>query len=154
MPKEKIEKIEKIEEVEIRPEVEFFHSFRALNYKPWHAIAEFVDNSLQSWLDHGTKKLLSPNGRKTPLIVNINVKPTIITIHDNAGGIAENDFKRAFKPGAKPRHIEGSMNVYGMGLKSAAGNFSPLWSVTTTAIDENDVKTVEFNIENITNKGI
>ena len=140
--------------VHIRPEVEFYHSFRALNYKAWHAMAEFVDNSVQSWLDHGKKKLVTPNGKETPLIVDITVSKRKITVRDNAGGISHEDFDRALRPGAKPKQVEGSMNIYGMGLKSAAGNFSPLWSVKTTAIGENDLKTVVFDIEKITETGI
>lgn len=38
--------------IEIRPEVTMLGVLRHLNYKPWFAIAEFVDNSLQSYLSH------------------------------------------------------------------------------------------------------
>ena len=36
--------------VEIRPEVAMYAAFARLNYEPWYALAEFVDNSLQSYL--------------------------------------------------------------------------------------------------------
>ena len=38
------------ERINIRPEVSILSVLRHLNYKPWYAIAEFVDNSLQSFL--------------------------------------------------------------------------------------------------------
>ena len=31
---------------------EFIRSYKRMDYKPWHAIAEFVDNSTQSYRDH------------------------------------------------------------------------------------------------------
>lgn len=38
--------------VNIRPGVSILSVLRHLNYKPWYAIAEFVDNSIQSYLDY------------------------------------------------------------------------------------------------------
>ena len=36
--------------INIRPEVSILSVLRHLNYKPWFALAEFVDNSLQSFI--------------------------------------------------------------------------------------------------------
>jgi hypothetical protein len=38
--------------VSIRPGVGILSVLRHLNYKPWFAMAEFVDNSLQSYLQN------------------------------------------------------------------------------------------------------
>ena len=38
--------------VNIRPGVGILSVLRHLNYKPWFALAEFVDNSLQSYLEN------------------------------------------------------------------------------------------------------
>ncbi|HEX5370105.1 MAG TPA: hypothetical protein VFY10_11875, partial [Dehalococcoidia bacterium] len=38
------------EHVSIRPGVSILSVLRHLNYRPWYAMAEFVDNSLQSFL--------------------------------------------------------------------------------------------------------
>ena len=77
---------------------------RHLNYRPWFALAEFVDNALQSYLDneHRLQSLVPPAG---PLIVRIDIEATgtnRITIRDNAGGIAEAQYERAFRPAALP----------------------------------------------------
>ena len=40
------------ETVSIRPGVTILSVLRSLNYRPWFALAEFVDNSLQSSFDH------------------------------------------------------------------------------------------------------
>jgi hypothetical protein len=36
--------------IHIRPKVGMYGAFSRLPYKPWYAIAEFVDNSIQSFL--------------------------------------------------------------------------------------------------------
>lgn len=41
-----------IKSLNIRPGVGFLSLLPHLNYKPWFALAEFVDNSLQSFLDY------------------------------------------------------------------------------------------------------
>lgn len=41
-----------IESINIRPGVAILSVLQHLNYKPWFAMAEFVDNSLQSYLDY------------------------------------------------------------------------------------------------------
>lgn len=38
-----------INSVIVRPDVGMLALFPAMNYKPWYAIGEFVDNALQSW---------------------------------------------------------------------------------------------------------
>ena len=37
--------------INIRPGVGYLSILSAINYTPWHATAEFVDNSIQSYLD-------------------------------------------------------------------------------------------------------
>ena len=39
--------------IDVRPAVGVY----AMSYKPWYAIAEFVDNSTQSYYDHKTELL-------------------------------------------------------------------------------------------------
>lgn len=39
-------------EIDIRPATSVYGTYRRLSYKPWFAIAEFIDNSTQSYYDH------------------------------------------------------------------------------------------------------
>ena len=41
-----------IQEINIQPQAGVIGVFSRLNYKPWYAIAEFVDNSTQSFYSH------------------------------------------------------------------------------------------------------
>src|ERR1700730_12335773 len=96
-----------IRTVNIRPGVSVLSVLRHLNYRSWFALAEFVDNSLQSYLSREAE-LKTLHGENFKLIVQIDIdanKPARISIRDNAGGIALKDFGRAFRPAAVPPDI-------------------------------------------------
>src|SRR5277367_6800668 len=85
--------------VSIRPGVGILSVLRHLNYKPWFAMAEFVDNSLQSYLQN-RDQLEKLHGKDFRLKVDIEIDrsdETRITIRDNAAGIASTDYARAFR---------------------------------------------------------
>ena len=42
----------KLEPVNFRPAVGYLATLKAINYTPHHALAEFVDNSLQSYIEN------------------------------------------------------------------------------------------------------
>lgn len=74
--------------------------------------------------------------------------PARISIRDNAAGIFESEYGRAFRPAAIPPDRSG-LAEFGMGMKSAACWFAPRWSVRTTALGEPVARTVHFDIANI-----
>jgi Histidine kinase-, DNA gyrase B-, and HSP90-like ATPase len=139
-----------IESVNIRPGVSMLSVLSHLNYKPWYAMAEFIDNSLQSYLDY-REELASVEGQGTKLKVSIEFNATSdkrIIIRDNAAGIHENDYLRAFQPAAVPLDRSG-LSEFGMGMKSAACWFAANWTVRTKALGETVERIVSFNIEAI-----
>lgn len=144
-----------IEKVDIRPGVSVLSVLRHLNYKPWFALAEFVDNSLQSYLSN-CEVLSAANGKQHRLEIRIDIessKPGRISIKDNAAGISIDDYHRAFRPAEVPPDATG-LSEFGMGMKSAACWFSPSWSVRTTAIGEEVTREITFDIKNIVNDDI
>ncbi len=140
----------KIHKVNIRPEVNILSVLRHLNYRPWFALAEFVDNSIQSYITN--KELLrTADGVDTPLRVTVNIDPEgsgRIVITDNAAGIALLDFPRAFRPAQIPPDRDG-LSEFGMGMKSAACWFAKQWSVRTKALGEDVERVVKFDIDEI-----
>jgi hypothetical protein len=141
--------------VNIRPGVTILSVLRHLNYRPWFAVAEFVDNSIQSYLDH-QEQLIRIEGVGFKLSVSIELDPRDggrLTVRDNAAGIHEADFPRAFRPAELPPDRSG-MSEYGMGMKSAACWFAKRWSVRTCALGEAAVRTVHFDIDRIVNDRI
>ncbi|RJQ14144.1 MAG: ATP-binding protein [Nitrospiraceae bacterium] len=139
-----------VHRVNIRPGVSVLSVLRHLNYKPWFALAEFIDNALQSYFE-SKENLLKIEGNDFKLRINIDIDSTDagrISVRDNAGGIDKKDFPRAFRPAELPPNRSG-LGEFGMGMKSAACWFSPMWSVRTSALGESDEKTVAFDISRI-----
>ena len=139
--------------VNIRPGVSVLSVLQHLNYEPWYALAEYVDNALQSFLIE--RERLAEVGTDV-LEVNIDLDSSDVprlTIRDNAAGIAEADYTRAFRPAEVPPDRSG-LCEFGMGMKSASCWFAPRWVVRTSALGETTEKTVEFNIHQIVQDSI
>jgi hypothetical protein len=140
----------KITAVPIRPGVSVLSILRHLNYKTWFALAEFVDNAVQSYLAN-KDRLEAVHGSDFKLKVGIvieSVAPARIVIRDNAAGISQKDFPRAFRPAAIPPDRTG-LSEFGMGMKSAACWFAPRWSVRTKALGETTERHVRFDVATI-----
>lgn len=139
-----------IKSVNIRPGVAILSVLQHLNYRPWFAMAEFVDNSVQSYLDH-RPQLVSIDGDSSQLRVSIetdSVDGGRVTIRDNAAGIHESDYARAFRPAEMPLDSSG-LCEFGMGMKSASCWFARKWSVRTSALGEAVERAVQFDVERI-----
>src|SRR5215217_7526244 len=131
--------------VNIRPGVNMLSVLRHLNYKAWYALAEFVDNAVQSYVLHKQELQLLYPGYK--LRVSIEISPLdggTITVSDNAAGIAYADYDRAFRPAALPPDRTG-LSEFGMGMKSAACWFARDWKVRSSALGEPFEGEVQFH---------
>ena len=141
--------------VNIRPGVSVLSVLRHLNYRPWFALAEFVDNSIQSFLTN-RNELCKLHGGQFVLRVDIELDQNDggrLIVRDNAAGIQERDYARAFRPAQVPPDRTG-LAEFGMGMKSAACWFAPSWQVRTSAIGEALQRQVRFDIERIVNDEI
>ena len=142
--------MDKSQKIDIRPGVKILSVLSHLNYNPWFAVAEFVDNSLQSFLDY-REEIEQVDGNKTRLKVEIDLNSSDgghLIVRDNAAGIHKEDYPRAFRPAGIPPNASG-LSEFGMGMKSAACWFSPSWAVRTTALGEFVERTVNFDISRI-----
>lgn len=137
--------------INIRPGVSILSVLQHLKYEIWYALAEFVDNSIQSYMlnKDALHALHGPNFRLEVRIETSNFEDDKrITIRDNAAGIAERDYERAFRPAELPPDRTG-LSEFGMGMKSAACWLSKRWKVKTTALGEQWARTVQFDIAKI-----
>lgn len=136
--------------VNIRPGVSVLSVLRHLNYTYWHALAEFVDNSVQSWRA-ARAALHERDSSAITLIVEFRLHPHdggALTIRDNAAGIPRTEFARAFKAAAPPTDKTG-LSEFGMGMKSAACWCARKWSVRTKPLDDEFEYLVTFDVEEI-----
>ena len=126
--------------------------FQRQVFKLDRVFAEYVDNSLQSFLDHKeTLEKLADGKKCTVSILCDNEK---IVIKDNAYGMEDEDFARALKLKAtNPNAFKiNQLSVYGMGLKYASVYLGDHYSISSTAYQSNsryfaevDVPTFEKN---------
>jgi hypothetical protein len=137
--------------IHIRPRVGMYGAFSRLNYKPWYAVAEFVDNSIQSFT--ANKAALSSAGGSACLVVDIEVTPDRIVIKDNAAGISAAELPRAFLPAESPPDTSG-LSEFGIGMKAAACWFSSRWMVRSSALGEPVERTIRFDVPRIVEQGI
>lgn len=126
--------------INIRPTTSVYATYKNIKYDPWTAIAEFVDNSTQSYYDNVVR--LESTKYWDGLEVKVNYERNTangdrLTITDNAFGMDFNDFKRAIMLDSPPKIS--TRSEFGMGLKTAACWFGTMWSVESTALGS-DVK--------------
>ena len=130
----------------ITPDIGVLNAFKNFNYKSWYALAEYIDNSLQSFI---SKKNLS-SLKRDKCIVNIKFEDRKIMIKDNAFGISENEHSRAFTAGIPPSNNKG-LSEFGVGMKSAAIWFAPKWKVKTQPCESNLEFEYIFDLSEIIN---
>jgi hypothetical protein len=132
---------------------EAISSYQRLSYTPWHAIAEFVDNSTQSYLDN--QALLDGQLKKEnlPLEVSIAYEPNqangMLRISDNAMGMSYADLERALHIAMPPANRLGRSR-YGMGMKTAAFWIGKKWTIQTKKLGETEAHEVTVDVEKIT----
>lgn len=126
-------------ELDIRPKVGMYAAFARLNYKPWYAMAEFIDNSIQAFLS--ARDELPGEG----LFVSIEIADNFIRISDNSTGIAKTDLARAFSPSERPNDPSG-LSEFGIGMKAAACWFAQKWTVRTKHYKSLDEYTMVLDV--------
>ena len=137
--------------INIRPTSSVYATYKRLSYQPWTAIAEFVDNSTQSFYDH-KDELMSQKYAKGLNITITYIEDTVegdrLEIIDDAYGMEWTDFQRAVVLDRPPQNTSGR-NEFGMGLKTAACWFGSLWSVESTQLNSTTKYYTEINVDEL-----
>ena len=118
-------------ELNIQPPASILNIFSRLSYKPWYAIAEFVDNSTQSYISHANELNSASDFDKLIVDVRYNAQDNTLTITDNAFGMDIDRFRDAILLDSRNDSQTGR-NEFGMGLKTAASWFGKVWKITST----------------------
>lgn len=124
----------------------YLPSFENNNLKTYEAFREFIDNSLQSYLDHREELDALANSPKK-CIVKITWDEGEICIEDNSFGMDEEAFGRAMKLGSLPPNSDSPdrLSRYGVGLKSAAYHISRAFTISSVAL--NSGKMIKCDID-------
>lgn len=117
-------------------------SYKRLAYTPWHAIAEFVDNSTQSYLNHKAELDEIFNNEGSQLTVSIVYERVteehpngFLRVSDNAMGMSLSELEHAMEVAKPPQNTSGR-SKYGMGLKTASCWIGNHWTVRTKKFGE------------------
>ena len=143
---------EHIDKVSIALKPNVYNPFRNLVNTVSNTLAEYVDNAVQSYLNHKTEiKTLDPD-YQLQVEITIDRNADTISIIDNAAGIDTLNFKRAFEPAHIPLDNTG-LNQFGMGMKTASVWLADKWSVSTKALGEDVERTTSFDLQKVTSEG-
>ena len=132
-------------ELNIQPPASILNVFSRLSYKPWYAIAEFVDNSTQSYISHADELTSAPDFDKLIVDVRYNAQANTLTVTDNAFGMEIDRFRDAILLDSRNESQSGR-NEFGMGLKTAASWFGKVWKVTSTQYGSSNRYTATVDI--------
>jgi hypothetical protein len=126
-------------------------SYRRLAYTPWHALAEFIDNSTQSYQNHKKEldKIFAQN--KEQLYVRIAYGKEdggLIRVVDNAWGMSFDELEAALEVARPPDNTAGRSR-YGLGMKTASCWLGDHWSIRTKRYGETVEHYVEIDVPEI-----
>lgn len=138
--------------VDVSPDMEIYNILQVLGYSIDTALAEFVDNSVQAFLDNKDKLQEKPEIR-----IHVSEANNTISICDNAGGITRETMQFALTPAgitiAGGAHPKNSLSVYGVGMKTASIWFTNHWSLETSPIGKDDKFIFDFNLSTLLEQG-
>ena len=129
-------------------------SYRRLAYSPWHAIAEFVDNSTQSYFDNRdvlNERMSDEEDKILTVSVVYDRDAGLLRVVDNAMGMSSIDLEHALHVARPPANPTGR-SKYGMGMKTAACWMGDRWTITTKKLGEAAEHTVTVDVEKVARK--
>lgn len=137
-------------DISLKIGLDVLRSYRRLAYTPWYALAEFIDNSTQSYFNdkRALDKAYAREGRRLVVDIAYDRSSGTMTITDNAMGMSLEDLGSAVHVG-KPPAIATGRSQFGLGMKTAAGWFGDLWSVRTTKLGETGGHEITVDIDNV-----
>lgn len=127
-------------------------NYKRLDYEFWYALAEYVDNSTQSYIN--SKDLLDKQFKNDDealeVIIFYDNKQGFLRIRDNAMGMDLHELESALEIGKVPKNTSG-LSEFGMGLKTASCWIGDLWSIKTKKLGSDKEFEVTFDVEKVAN---
>lgn len=125
-------------------------AYKRLPYTTWHALAEFIDNSTQNYLNFRTEldEAYSDEDDNLDISVVYDRKKDILVISDNAMGMSLDELTRALRVGLPPENPNGR-SKYGLGMKTAACWLGKKWAIRTTRLGDPNEYVVDVDMGDI-----
>ena len=130
--------------------LDVIRSYKRLSYTIWHAIAEFIDNSTQSYFNNRAEleEIFKTSGENLEISVVYDRDADLLRISDNAMGMSSEELDYGLRVGARPA-ISSGRSQFGMGMKTAACWIGDCWTVRTKRLGETVEHTVEVDVERV-----
>jgi hypothetical protein len=141
-----------VTDIQLKIGFDVLRSYRRLAYTPWYALAEFIDNSTQSYFNDRNALDRAYKQEKSRLVVEIEYDrgEGVLTVKDNAMGMSLDELRSAVHIG-KPPAVASGRSQFGLGLKTAAGWFGDKWSVRTKKLGKEYGHVVTVDVDRIVN---
>ena len=133
--------------------LQVIQSYKRLSYTAWHAIAELVDNSTQSYFDNRAvldETLSKSNEGVEVRIVYERGNGGVLRVSDNSMGMSYQELTNALRVGFPPKNTAGR-SKYGMGMKTASCWIGNRWTVRTKKLGETHEHLVTIDVNKIAN---
>lgn len=134
---------------------ENFRNYSRMAYEWWYAVAEFVDNSTQSFVDNREELEIVMQNEDGGTGFKVSITHDrgdggLLSIEDNGYGMDLQDIERAMEVGVPPADTSGRSR-YGLGMKTAAGWVGSIWSIKTTKLGHDVEYTVTVDVNEVAN---
>jgi hypothetical protein len=125
-------------------------AYSRLSYTMWFALAEFIDNSTQSRLNHGNiiDDVLESEGKSLTVEINYNRLRRELSIEDNSIGMTKQKLIDALQI-ASPTPDSKGRSKYGMGMKTAACWIGKRWKIVTAEWGSGEEWTADIDVKGI-----
>ena len=134
--------------IQLQLGLEVIQSYKRLSYTPWHAIAELVDNSTQSYINHREEldRAFTESGEHLVVgIVYDRVQGGMLRVSDNAMGMSYEELTNALRVGFPPE-VNAGRSQFGMGMKTSACWIGNLWTIRTKRLGDTNEHTVTVDV--------
>ena len=125
-------------------------NYKRLDYSFWFALAEYVDNSTQSYLNNKSilDKQFQEDDESLEIVITYDKNQNNLTIRDNAMGMDFEELTYALQMG-KPPKINTGRSEFGMGLKTASCWIGDSWVVRTKKLGEDEEIEFRFDVNRV-----
>lgn len=137
-----------IPKVSIQLKSKVYGLFRNLVNTLSNTLGEYVDNAVQSYLNNKDRLHFYEPNYKLEIRIIMDWEKKTLSIIDNAAGIDEDNYERAFEPANIPTDVNG-LNEFGVGMKTASIWLADNWTVTTKALGEDVERVTSFDLEKV-----
>ena len=123
-----------------------------MNYTPWFALGEFVDNAITSWKQNEARLLQLDPDYHLGIEIRFDEGAGTIEISDNAAGISKADLPRALRTASPPADLR-FLSIYGVGMKAAGLWWAHTLTIETKALGEKVRRTVTIDTRELDRPG-